>query len=67
MSDTSPYNEHHPTRFERWWERDDDPDGNFTRDEIVWKEARKDLLREQRKRRKKRNAKPTTWDTVLQG
>lgn len=42
-------------QFDRWYDANAGPGDDFTFGEWVWKEARKDLLREQRQRRKKSN------------
>lgn len=45
-------------KFERWWDKNDMdsvPDADFTFGEEVWKVARKELLREQRKRKAKKS------------
>jgi hypothetical protein len=48
------------TQWERYWSREDldsDSDANFTFGEVVWKAARAELLKEQRKRKVKRRRK----------
>lgn len=44
------------TRYERYYDKTAGPGDDFTFGEVVWNDARKDLLKEQRKA-KKRKAK----------
>lgn len=47
---------HNGTRYERWYDREAGSGDDFTFGEWVWREARKDLLREQRQRKKRKSS-----------